>query len=364
MIKDSWDWNEDDLKGLLGQSENYRLEFKDSRILQKDNESIKNELTKEVSALANAEGGTIVIGITEKKVGKSKVADKLDGGIDEVTMNRERLQQLVEGNMSPHLPGLRFKPIYLNGTSPAKYAHVIYVPKGSNAYQASDKIYYIRSEYEAKALHDTQIRLLMSRGRTTLATIELGNKQSKMAEESFQREKESILSRAKATYPASNNFRQQSLIEKYIADETVRLKKEEFDEYLFSLEIRNIGERTIREFYLEINILFSQNLTDLSEKQKPNALWHEGQHKINFNKKTFSYSSEENSFDAKKQGKFEPENKIYPGLSRKFTSGICIVKIPEGRTLKEMEASLAWQLYYDNYPSNSGLIYLADEFRA
>lgn len=57
MSKDPWNWDESDLQALIGQSEDYHLEFKEASLLKSDNEATAKNLTKEVSAFANAEGG-------------------------------------------------------------------------------------------------------------------------------------------------------------------------------------------------------------------------------------------------------------------------------------------------------------------
>ena len=61
----------------------------------------------------------------------------------------------------------------------ARCGFIIYVPQGNTAYQASDRRYYSRSEFEAKALPDHEIRLRMFRGRTPSATIRTVNWQVK-----------------------------------------------------------------------------------------------------------------------------------------------------------------------------------------
>ena len=75
---------------------------------------------------------------------------------------------------TPHLTGLRVRAIPSNDDKTSSY-FVVYVPTGSTAYQASDYRYYGRSEYEAKALPDHEVRLRMFRGKEASAIIQFAN---------------------------------------------------------------------------------------------------------------------------------------------------------------------------------------------
>src|SRR5687768_10799019 len=96
------------LRELLGQSENSRLEFKSGRMFEKSENEIKDELSTQVSAFANAEGGTLILGMRETK-GKERVAESLDGVPANVTA--QWLQQILTSNISPLLPGIRVSSV-------------------------------------------------------------------------------------------------------------------------------------------------------------------------------------------------------------------------------------------------------------
>ena len=56
-------WTEADVKALIGQSESIRREFKAGVMFEREPESKWVEaLSKEVSALANTEGGELILG--------------------------------------------------------------------------------------------------------------------------------------------------------------------------------------------------------------------------------------------------------------------------------------------------------------
>ena len=137
---------------MSGVLESARLEFKSSDLFKKGKAKVIEDLTREVSAFANSEGGVIVIGMRERREGETRVADDLDDGAAISEVPPEWLQQTVEANLSPYLPGIRFLPIKLSGPREARVAYVITVPKGTTAYQAKDKLYYGRSEYQVQAL--------------------------------------------------------------------------------------------------------------------------------------------------------------------------------------------------------------------
>ena len=75
---------EQDLQRLLGQFESIRLEFKASALLAQPTDRIVKQLTEEVSAFANTEGGMLIIGISEGKSGRKSVAVEIDEGVDPV----------------------------------------------------------------------------------------------------------------------------------------------------------------------------------------------------------------------------------------------------------------------------------------
>jgi predicted HTH transcriptional regulator len=162
-------WTEADLNDLIGQPESIRREFKSGRLFDRNQESKwVEQLSKEVSALANTEGGELFLGIDEDRNSKPRVATSIDGVPSEIAP--ERLQQLIEGNVSPYLPGIRVKRVPLS-KQPNKVVFIIQIPPGSTAYQANDGRYYGRSEFEAKYLPDHEVRLRMSRGKVARGTI-------------------------------------------------------------------------------------------------------------------------------------------------------------------------------------------------
>lgn len=251
-MKNPLDWTEKDLHDLLGLPESFRLEFKSGELLSKSNDGVARDLAKEVSAFANSEGGVIVIGLKEDKPANSKarVASAVDGVKREFQWNVERLQQLVEASVSPYLPGLRFKRIPLSSVDDGtRSAFVIVVPQGSTAFQAKDCIYYGRSEFEAKALPDHEIRLRMMRGRAPsaeLRVLDIKRLQSASDEEAEYR---SEVARFKEVMESPDKP-----VETILAALAIKIKDRFYDKYSLKLGVVNTGEVSLRDFALVIRI--------------------------------------------------------------------------------------------------------------
>lgn len=89
--------SEKDWLTLIGQTETARIEFKSCRLFEKRDKAIE-ELSQEASAFVNTEGGVILIGIEERKDGKTRIADKI-AGLSPDAISPEWLQQVTESNI-------------------------------------------------------------------------------------------------------------------------------------------------------------------------------------------------------------------------------------------------------------------------
>lgn len=161
---------EADIIGLKGQEESLRSEFKSGALLDKPESAWAADLSREISAFANTEGGILVLGIREEKTGKRRVAADPDGVSGDLT--REKLQRKLEGNLFPYLSGIRVTRIPMSSLQ-GRAVFVFEIPAGATAYQANDGRYYGRSEFEAKYLPDHEIRVRMARGKVARAGLSL-----------------------------------------------------------------------------------------------------------------------------------------------------------------------------------------------
>lgn len=154
------DWTIKDLEALIGQEEDQRLEFKRSAKLLSG--KWKSELAKSVSAMANAVGGILVIGLAEEESNRS-VAGSIDEGLGLDQVTPDQLGQALNAGILPHLSGLVIRQINLGQ---GRFAYAVEVPSdGSHApYQVQEQHrYFQRQGREAKPLLDFQIRDIMAR---------------------------------------------------------------------------------------------------------------------------------------------------------------------------------------------------------
>ncbi len=164
LSKPPWQWEQLDLQALVDNNipEDLHTEYKSSRLLAKTPQSAKDacirQLTKEVSAFNNADGGVIVIGVDEIEEENKNYPRGLDGGTDESQFGKTWLVQIINTNISPSIPDIRVKSVKLNGGSEGQVVYVIWVPKGTRAVQAKDLLHYQRIEDQSVPMKDFQIQ--------------------------------------------------------------------------------------------------------------------------------------------------------------------------------------------------------------
>lgn len=249
-------WTETGVNALIGQSESIRREFKCGLMFDQDNESKwVRDLSIEVSSLANTEGGDLILGIDEDKKSKPRVAKNIDGV--STRLAPERLQQLIEGNVFPYLPGIRVHRVKLTSI-PDRVVFVVHVPQGSTAYQANDGRYYGRSEFEAKFLPDHEIRLRMSRGKVGRAGVHLRLRRIALGESHREevRAKHPEVVQALLTDAADAMSRFPEAVFEVMNSHFVP------DQIDFCLVLRNDGELTIRDPVVEVQENRSLQLFD------------------------------------------------------------------------------------------------------
>lgn len=300
-------WTEQDLLSLKGLRESSRMEFKESRLLEQSKETVAKVLSIEASAFANSEGGVIVIGMKEKREGKARVADDIDEGFNTALVSPEWLQQVVQANLSPYLPGLRLYPVRLSGPREGRIALVIDVPSGSTAYQASDRRYYGRAEYECIALQDHEVRLRIMRGRVAAARLELGK------------------------------------LERIRYGKALR--------YSFDLILVNVGEITIADLLLSLQVESSVKLLTPAIQQLSGSF-------------LLTYRLKEGLGRYDEKGDFLPpvDAKVFPEERLQFPRGLWEVSEVDEESIAQATLSFAWTLYLHNSPPSKGRLNLIETF--
>jgi len=147
--------------------ENHRLEYKAAGSLVKTDKA-RREITKDVSAMANADGGIIIYGVSEHPEHRH-LPEKIDP-IDRSQISKEWLEQNIN-NIQPPIEGVEVYPIPLSADDPNLVVYVVEIPQSDTAHQATDCTYYYRFNFEVRCMTDTQVRDVM--GRSKYPKIEL-----------------------------------------------------------------------------------------------------------------------------------------------------------------------------------------------
>lgn len=137
--------------------ESIHIEFKSSGALsKKDNE--KKEVSKDVSAFANSDGGIIIYGIEEKNH-KANDFSFIDG--NEYT--KEWLEQIISSTISRNISDLKIYPIR-NNSEITETIYVVQIPSSIDApHMSRDKRYYKRFNFESVAMEEYEVRQLYGR---------------------------------------------------------------------------------------------------------------------------------------------------------------------------------------------------------
>lgn len=154
-----------------GIEENIHLDYKGAGSLSKVNEK-KKEISKDVSAFANSDGGIIIYGIKEfDEIGKTHLPEKIEP-IDANEYSKEWLEQVINSTISPTIPNIIITPIQVGTKVENKVVLVVEIPKSNTAHQMSDKRYYRRYNFQSIAMEDWEIKDIINRLDKTNAELE------------------------------------------------------------------------------------------------------------------------------------------------------------------------------------------------
>lgn len=154
--------NEEDLLKLVADKveESLSLDYKRADALTSNRGDLTKEVTKDVSAFANAAGGIIIYGMAEGS-GDTKHLPIALSPINRSFFSKERLEHLIN-NIQPRIAGIEIVPISLSSGN-EDVAYVVVVPTSTTAHQCTDKRYYRRHNFEAVMMEDYEIRDIMNR---------------------------------------------------------------------------------------------------------------------------------------------------------------------------------------------------------
>lgn len=171
-------WNEAELLRHITDEieESLTLDYKASDALARS-DGKKIEVTKDVSAMANADGGVIVYGLKEHPE-KRHLVEKFDP-IDRRQFTKEWLDQIIS-TIRPYIDTVIVHPVSLS-TGDNDVAYVVEIPKGHTAHQARDLRYYRRHNFESVAMQDYEVRDVMNRASVAEASVSFAFKRQASA---------------------------------------------------------------------------------------------------------------------------------------------------------------------------------------
>ena len=146
--------------------ESLHLDYKKTDALD-NTEKNKQEISKDVSAFANSDGGIIIYGIVEKK----HLPEKIEGRKPEEG-KREWLEQVINSRIEPRIWGVKIVQIDLQGED-EHAVYVVEIPQSHTAHQAFDRKYYRRFNFQSVAMHDYEVKQTMNRAREPILHLTL-----------------------------------------------------------------------------------------------------------------------------------------------------------------------------------------------
>ena len=160
----------EDLQSLIDNEieESTELEYKSSFAIE--NKKRKEELAKDVSAMANANGGTIIYGIRQKEGGNVHAIPSELLPIPFTEMSKDKLSQLLSSNIQPIIDNVEITVIPKDKESGF---FIVNIPQSNTAHQNRlTHLYYKRRNATVEVMEDYEIRDVMSRSKQPVIELE------------------------------------------------------------------------------------------------------------------------------------------------------------------------------------------------
>lgn len=158
----------EDLKALidLGTEESTYLDYKAAGALDKT-DAKKKEISKDVAAFANSDGGIIIYGMEEK--GHKPIAfSYIDGNI----FTKEWLEQVISSTISKRINNIKIFPIR-NNNKLTESIYVVKIPRSYDApHMSKDNCYYKRFNFQSVKMEEYEVRDLFNRHNTPNLVID------------------------------------------------------------------------------------------------------------------------------------------------------------------------------------------------
>lgn len=169
-------WTISTLENLIRDEveEHLQLEYKAAGALG-TSDSRRREISKDVSALANSAGGTIIYGIAEGDGSRKHLPERIDWVADP-NISKEWLENVISSRIQPRISGLDI--VVLRSETGAVF--VVDVPQSMTVHQACDKRYYKRQNFSSVPMEDYEIRDVMNRaGHPLIEVVPIIKKRSR-----------------------------------------------------------------------------------------------------------------------------------------------------------------------------------------
>lgn len=323
-------WDLSKLNSLIANKveENLSLDYKAADALQLT-EGKKNEIGKDVSAMANAAGGVIIYGIREFPDKAIKhLPEKIDP-IIRTTISKEWLEQVIMNNIQPKISGIIITPITIDDKD-GTVVYVVEIPQGNTAHQASDKKYYKRNNFMSVPMDDYEIRDIMGRLNHPEMTLE------------FIMERKKVIESKPKILPPSYD---------YPAGKTLDPKI--WFEYQLKVAVRNTGKvyANYVNYYLELPshiVHLEENLNDSSTRIDYKEFYGENTYRDVIDVETATPDQTSYKYGP---SRYDP---VLPGMRSRFD------QIRLVNDLIFNNETFYWKIYADNADIKTGSITLLE----
>ena len=145
-----------------GIEENIHLDYKGAGSISKT-DGKKKEISKDVSAFTNSDGGVIIYGVREFDDAQRNHLPERTEPIDGTEFSKEWLEQVINSSISPRIKGIKITPIQVGENEDNQVIYVVEIPKSNTAHQSKDKRYYKRYNFESIMMEDYEIKDIINR---------------------------------------------------------------------------------------------------------------------------------------------------------------------------------------------------------
>lgn len=160
-----------DVQSLVdsNEKESAYLDYKESAALQ-NNDISKNEISKDISAFANAGGGMIIYGMRED----GHVPVGIDDGLDPEEISKEWLEQVIGSRIQRKIEGVRINQIPTDSEKGNRVIYVVHIPQSMRApHQAWDNKFYKRRNFSSEPMEEYEVRDAYMREEAPDVTLDL-----------------------------------------------------------------------------------------------------------------------------------------------------------------------------------------------